>query len=37
LNVDNVLDKAFALGAQSPLFVDASPPRTFKLSTRYKF
>lgn len=37
LNVENVLDKAFALGAQSPLFVDPSPPRTFKLSTSYKF
>jgi iron complex outermembrane receptor protein len=37
LNVENVLDKAFALGAQSPLLVDASPPRTFKLSTSYKF
>ena len=37
LNVENVLDKAFAMGAQSPLFVDASPPRTFKLSTSYRF
>ncbi len=37
LNVENVLDKAFALGAQTPLFVDPSPPRTFKLSTSYKF
>lgn len=37
LNVENVLDKAFALGAQSPLFVDPSPPRTFTLSAMYKY
>ena len=37
LNVENLLDKAFALGAQSPLFVDPSPPRTFQLSSTYKF
>lgn len=37
LNIENVLDKTFALGAQSPLFVDVSPPRTFQFSTRYKF
>jgi iron complex outermembrane recepter protein len=37
LNVDNVLDKAYAMGAQTPLFVDMSPPRTFRLSTSYKF
>lgn len=37
LNVQNVLDKAFALGAQTPLFVDPSPPRTFQISTSYKF
>ena len=37
LNVDNVLDKAFALGAQTPIFVDPSPPRTFTLSTTYQF
>ena len=37
LNVDNVLDKAFALGAQTPLLVDPSPPRTFKFSTTYRF
>jgi iron complex outermembrane receptor protein len=37
LNVVNVLDKAFALGAQTPLFVDASPPRTFMFTTTYKF
>ena len=37
LNVENVLDKAFALGAQTPLFVDPSPPRTFQISSSYKF
>jgi iron complex outermembrane receptor protein len=37
LNIENVLDKTFALGAQSPLFVDMSPPRTFQFSTSYKF
>ena len=37
LNVTNVLDKAFALGAQTPIFVDPSPPRTFQLSSTYKF
>lgn len=37
LAIDNVLDKAFALGAQTPYFVDPSPPRTFTLSTSYKF
>lgn len=37
LNVENVLDKAFALGAQSPFFVDPSPPRTFQVVTSYKF
>jgi len=37
LNIENVLDKTFALGAQTPLFVDMSPPRTFQLSTSYKF
>jgi outer membrane receptor for ferric coprogen and ferric-rhodotorulic acid len=37
LNVENVLDKAYALGAQTPLFVDPSPPRTFQLVTSYKF
>ncbi len=37
LNVENVLDKAFALGAQTPIYVDPSPPRTFQLSTAYKF
>lgn len=37
LNIDNVLDKDFAMGAQTPLFVDPSPPRTFQISTTYKF
>jgi len=37
LNIQNVLDKTFALGAQSPLFVDMSPPRNFQFSTSYKF
>ena len=37
LNISNLLDKNFALGAQSPLFVDKSPPRTFTFSTSYKF
>ena len=37
LNIENVLDKAFAMGAQTPLFADLSPPRTFQFSTSYKF
>jgi iron complex outermembrane receptor protein len=37
LNIENLLDKTFAMGAQSPTFVDMSPPRTFQLSTSYKF
>ncbi|MEO6001699.1 MAG: TonB-dependent receptor [Opitutus sp.] len=37
LNVVNVFDKAFALGAQTPLFVDPSPPRTFQVTGTYKF
>ena len=37
VNIENVLDKTFALGAQSPTFVDMSPPRTFQVSTSYKF
>jgi len=37
VNVENVLDKAFAMGAQSPLFVDPSPPRTYQFSSSYKF
>lgn len=37
LGVENVLDKAFAVGAQTPLIVDPSPPRTFQLSSSYRF
>jgi outer membrane receptor protein involved in Fe transport len=37
VNVSNLLDKTFALGAQTPLLVDASPPRTFQFTTTYKF
>ena len=37
LNIENVLDKTFALGAQTPLYVDMSPPRNFQFSTSYKF
>jgi len=37
LNIENVLDKSLALGAQSPLFADLQPPRTFNFSTSYKF
>lgn len=37
VNVDNVLDEAYALGAQNAYFVDPSPPRTFSASVTYKF
>ncbi len=37
VNVENVLDKAFALGAQTPIYVDPSPPRTFTFGATYKF
>lgn len=37
LNVENALDKAFALGAQHPRLVDPSPPRTFRLTATYNF
>ncbi len=37
LNCSNLLDKNFALGAQTVLLVDMSPPRTFQVSTSYKF
>jgi outer membrane receptor protein involved in Fe transport len=37
LNVENLLDKAFALGAQTPIFVDPSPPRNYQFSANYKF
>lgn len=35
-NIDNVLDEAYALGAQNAYFVDPSPPRTVSLSVIYK-
>jgi len=37
MSVENVLDKTFALGAQSPIFVDRAAPRTFTFSAAYKF
>lgn len=37
VNVENLLDKTFALGAQTALLVDVSPPRTFQFSSSYKF
>ncbi|SDS47810.1 Outer membrane receptor for ferric coprogen and ferric-rhodotorulic acid [Opitutus sp. GAS368] len=37
LNVTNLLDKSFAMGAQSPLYVDASPPRTYQFTAAYRF
>jgi iron complex outermembrane receptor protein len=36
-NLDNVLDEAYALGAQNAYFVDPSPPRTFSASATYRF
>ena len=36
-NVDNVLDEAYALGAQNAYFVDPSPPRTLSVSATYRF
>ncbi|MFO1452144.1 MAG: TonB-dependent receptor [Opitutaceae bacterium] len=36
-NIDNLLDEAYALGAQNAYFVDPSPPRTVSLSAIYKF
>jgi iron complex outermembrane receptor protein len=33
----NVLDEAYAMGAQTAYFVDPSPPRTFTFATMYKF
>lgn len=35
--LENVLDKAFALVLNTPIFVDPSPPRTFQVSTSYRF
>jgi len=37
LQIENLTDKHFAMGAQSPLFVDPSPPRSFRFTTQYKF
>ncbi len=37
LNIENVLDTTLALGAQSPLYADMQPPRTFNFSTTYRF
>jgi outer membrane receptor for ferric coprogen and ferric-rhodotorulic acid len=36
-NIDNLLDEAYALGAQNAYFVDPSPPRTISLSATYRF
>jgi iron complex outermembrane receptor protein len=36
-NIDNLLDEAYALGAQNAYFVDPSPPRTVSLSVIYRF
>jgi len=36
-NIDNLLDEAYALGAQNAFFVDPSPPRTVSLSATYRF
>lgn len=37
LSADNLLDEAYAAGAQGPNFVDPSPPRTFSAAATYKF
>jgi hypothetical protein len=37
MNIENLLDKTFALGAQTPIYVDAAAPRTFQFSAVYKF
>ncbi len=37
LNVENVLDKAFPMGAQNAWIVDPSTPRTFSFSTTMRF
>ena len=37
LNIDNLLDEAYALGAQNAYFVDPSPPRTVSSSITYRF
>lgn len=36
-NLDNLLDEAYALGAQNAYFVDPSPPRTISFSATYRF
>lgn len=36
-NIDNLLDEAYALGAQNAYFVDPSPPRMLSVSATYKF
>ncbi len=36
-NIDNLLDEAYAMGAQVSYFVDPSPPRTVSISASYKF
>lgn len=36
-NIDNLLDEAYALGAQNSYFVDPSPPRTISVSATYRF
>jgi outer membrane receptor protein involved in Fe transport len=36
-NVENLLDEAYAAGAQTAYFVDPSPPRTVSASVTYKF
>ena len=37
VNVENVLDKAFPMGAQNAWIVDPSAPRTFSFATTMKF
>lgn len=37
VNVDNLLDESYALGAQNAYFVDPSPPRTVSVSATYRF
>lgn len=37
VNVDNVLNKAYAIGAQNAYFVDPSPPRTTSVGATYRF
>jgi outer membrane receptor for ferric coprogen and ferric-rhodotorulic acid len=37
LNLENLLDKTYALGGQTVLLTDMSPPRTWQVSTTYRF